>query len=134
MIKYKHILINVLNMMTNCPICGKKMGDVYASDIKSSYISKLEKTCFKCTTYIDFTFKHDKIINTTFIFDNLKLEIIHDQKITYLYKREIKYLPVTKKYVEISWAEVSIIDQEFEFDIQNLKDIKSKMETMLIFS
>ena len=121
-------------MMTNCPICNKKMGPTYAGEVKGTYLYKLEKTCFKCTTYIEYTFEHNKLINTSCIFDNLKLEIVHEQNRSLLYKRETKYLGILKKHVEIRWVEVFIMDKEFEFDIQNLKDIKSKMETMLIFS
>lgn len=132
MIKYKHLLNNLLNLMKKCQICGRKIGQAYGTNIGLMY--KLEKSCYKCSTIIQYVFEGDRLSETTFIADGLKIEINHNTKTSSLFKREINYIGALKKHVEIKWVSLAKMDEEFDFDVENLKNIKAKMETMMLFS
>jgi hypothetical protein len=69
-----------------------------------------------------------------FIADGLKLEIDHKNNISVFYKLSVRELAAFSGYVSINWDEVIVMDEEFDFDIQNIKGMKTKMETMLLFS
>ncbi len=132
MIRYKALLANSLNLMVKCPNCGKKMGEAY---VKNDGIwSKLEKSCYKCVTVLWITFEGNSLHETSYIADALKLEINHKDKKTTLYKREVKYLTINKEYVAVHWEPIHELNEEIEFDVEDLKNIKLKMETMLTFS
>lgn len=123
-----------MNLMNRCPICNKKVFDVHAKDIDKTPYFKIEKSCYKCSTFIQFIFEGDELYTTQFIADGLKLEIDHRKKSSVFYNRNIRELAAWVGYVQISWDEVITMDEEFDFDIQNIKNMKLKMEKMLLFS
>lgn len=120
--------------MNKCQVCDKLTGRAHAQPIDKTPYFKIERSCYKCSTVLELIFEGDSLFTTMIICDGLKLEIDHKHKTSVFYKRSIRELAAFSGYVSISWDQVIIMDEEYEFDIQNIKEMKRKMETMLLFS
>ncbi len=133
-IKHKHLIFNTFQLMKRCPICNKDMGNVYVTTAPNLHLYKLERACYSCTCIVHYVFELEELVEISFIVDDLKLEIFPKRSKTFLFKRDIRYLTAWNEYVEINWKKMLECDEEFDFDILNLKEVKLKMETLVLFS
>jgi len=118
--------------MKKCPICSKKIDRAYNTEHKD--FSRLEKSCYKCSTVINYIFEGSSLKETVVIMDGLKLEINHEDKTSTVFRRHINECPPYSGYVAIKWISLVHVDEEIEFDLENLKELKRKLETMVLFS
>jgi hypothetical protein len=132
--KYKEILYNTLNLMTHCPNCRKKISDAYTKDDGDWH--RIEKSChnYKCATTLWITFKNESLYETLYIADQLKIEVNHVNKKTYLFRKELGYSTILTNYIVIGWIPIFELDEEMEIDLDHLNDLKLKMERMQTFS
>ena len=120
--------------MDRCQVCNKKIGKVHAHFIEKTPYFKVDRSCYKCSTILEFIFEGDSLFTTMLICDGLKLEIDHRNKTSVFSKLSVRELAAFSGYVSVHWDEVLVMDEEYEFDIQNIKNMKTKLETMLLFS
>lgn len=120
--------------MDRCQICNKKLGKVHGHLIEKSPYFKVDRSCYKCATILEFIFEGDSLYTTTFIADGLKMEINHQNETSSFYKLSVRELAAFSGYVSVNWDELVTLDEVYDFDIQNIKGMKAKLETMLLFS